>query len=64
LGASGTPLSHEQKKRDFELKLCHKCHQPGHQMKQCPLNKKKGGNVVALASGSTPKEDEMSEEDF
>jgi hypothetical protein len=33
-------------------------------MKQCPLNKKKGGKVVALASGSTPKEDEMSEEDF
>jgi hypothetical protein len=29
LGASGTPFTEEQKKRDFELKLCHKCHQPG-----------------------------------
>jgi hypothetical protein len=40
------------------------CHQPGHQMKQCPLNKKKGGKVAAVASGSAPEEDEMSEEDF
>jgi hypothetical protein len=30
-GASVAPLSNEQKKRDFELKLCHKCHQPDHQ---------------------------------
>jgi hypothetical protein len=60
LGACGTPLTDEQKKRDFELKLCHKCHQ----LKQCPLNKKKGGKVAAVASGSAPKEDEMSEEDF
>jgi hypothetical protein len=64
LGASGTPLTEEQKKRDFELKLCHKCHQPGQQMKQCPLNKKKGGKVAAVASGSAPKEDGSSEEDF
>jgi hypothetical protein len=64
LGASGTPLTEEQKKRDFELKLCHKCHQHGHQMKQCPLNKKKGGKVAAVASGSAPKKDKMSEEDF
>jgi hypothetical protein len=26
LGASGNPLTKEQKKKDFELKLCHKCH--------------------------------------
>jgi hypothetical protein len=26
LGANGTPLTEEQKKKDFELKLCHKCH--------------------------------------
>jgi hypothetical protein len=64
LGASGTSLSDEQKKRDFELKLCHKCHQPDHQMKQCPLNKKKGGKAAAVASGSAPQEDEMFEEDF
>jgi hypothetical protein len=64
LGASGTPLTEEQKKRDFELKLCHKCHQLGHKMRQCPLNKKKGGKVAAVASGSSPKEDDASEEDF
>jgi hypothetical protein len=64
LGAGGTPLTEEQKKRDFELKLCHKCHQSGHQMRQCPYNKKKGGKAAAVASGSAPKEDDASEEDF
>jgi hypothetical protein len=64
LSASGTPLTEEQKKRDFKLKLCHKCHQPGHQMRQLPLTKKKGGKVAAVASGSAPKEDDASEEDF
>jgi hypothetical protein len=34
VGASVAPLLDEQRKRDFELKLCHKCHQPGHQAKQ------------------------------
>jgi hypothetical protein len=64
LGASGTPLTKEQKKRDFEMNLCHKGHQIGHQMRLCPLNKKKGGKVAAVASGSAPKEDDASEEDF
>jgi hypothetical protein len=64
LGANGTSLTEEPKKKDFELKLFHKCHQPGHQMRQCPLNKKKGGKVAAIASGSAPQEDNVSEEDF
>jgi hypothetical protein len=64
LDANGTPLTKEQKKRDFELKLCHKCHQAGHQMRQCSLNKKKGGKIAAVASGSAPKEDDAPEEDF
>jgi hypothetical protein len=29
-----------------------------------PSNKKKGGKVAAVASGSAPEMDEMSEEDF
>jgi hypothetical protein len=64
VGASGTPLTEEQKKKDFELKLCHKCHQPGHQIRQCPLNKKKGGKVAAVAGESAPQEDVVSKEDF
>jgi hypothetical protein len=64
LGASGTPLFDEQKKREFELKLCHKCHQHGHQMKQCPLNEKSQGGKVAAVSGSAPQENELLEEDF
>jgi hypothetical protein len=64
LSASGTPLTEEQKKKDFELKLCHKCHQPGHQIRQCPLDKKKGGKVSVVASGNAPQEDDVSEEDF
>jgi hypothetical protein len=63
LGADGTPLTEEQKKK-FELKLCHKCHQPGHQMSQCPLYKKKVENVAAVANGSAPNKDGMFEEDF
>jgi hypothetical protein len=33
-------------------------------MRQCPLNKKKGRKVAAVAGGSAPKEDDASEEDF
>jgi hypothetical protein len=60
LGASGS-LFEEQMKKDMELKLCHKCHKPGHQARQCPLNKSK--SKVAAASGSAPPDD-MLEEDF
>jgi hypothetical protein len=61
LSASGG-LSDEQHKKDMAEKLCHKCHQPGHQARQCPLNKKKGDKVAA-ASGSAHKDD-LSEQHF
>jgi hypothetical protein len=60
-GASGTLLSDEQKKKDLEQRLNHRCHKPGYQIKQCPLNKSKG--KVAVASGSA-LQDDMSEEEF
>jgi hypothetical protein len=56
-------LTIEQKKKDFEQRLCHRCQKPGHQIKQCPLNKSKGGKVAAV-NGGAPQDDEMSEEDF
>jgi hypothetical protein len=31
-------LSDEQHKKDMVEKLCHICHEPGHQARQCPLN--------------------------
>src|SRR6476620_2649930 len=37
LGASGR-LSDEQMKKDMDKKLCHICHQPGHQQRQYPDN--------------------------
>jgi hypothetical protein len=39
LGASGK-LSDEQFQKDMAEKLCHKCHKPGHQAKNCPPSKK------------------------
>ena len=65
LGATGG-LSEEQKRIDFEKKLCHKCHQPNHQAKNCPLNRKgKAAGKVAAASGSRPDDNmESDDEDF
>jgi hypothetical protein len=58
-------LSDEQHKKDMAEKLCHICHKPGHQARQCPLNRKnqKGGKV-AVVGGNAPRKDELSEEDF
>jgi hypothetical protein len=58
-------LSDEQHKKDMAEKLCHLCHQPEHQARQCPLNRKnKKGGKVAAVSGNAPGKDELSEEDF
>jgi hypothetical protein len=57
-------LSNEQHKKDMAEKLCHICHQPGHQAMQCPLNcKNKKGGKVAAVGGNAPSKDELSEED-
>jgi hypothetical protein len=58
-------LSDEQQKKDMAKKLCHIYHQPGHQARQCPLNRKnKKGGKVAAVGGNAPGKDELSEEDF
>jgi hypothetical protein len=58
-------LSDEQHKKDMAKKLCHICHQPGHQARHCPLNRrnKKGGKVAAVGENA-PSKDKLSEEDF
>jgi hypothetical protein len=50
LGASGG-LSDEQFKKDIAEKLCHKCHKPGHQAKNCPSGRK--GKVTAASTWSS-----------
>jgi hypothetical protein len=58
-------LSDEQHKKDMAEKLCHIYHQPGHQARQCPFNRKnKKGGKVAAVGGNAPSKDELSEEDF
>jgi hypothetical protein len=59
LGASGKSF-YQQFQKDMAKKLCHKCHKPGHQAKNCPLNKK--GKVAAV--GGARLEDNMSKGDF
>jgi hypothetical protein len=58
-------LFDEQHKKDMAEKLCHICHQSGHQARQCPLKRKnKKGGKVASVGGNAPSKDELSEEDF
>jgi hypothetical protein len=58
-------LSEEQHKKDTAEKLCHIYHQPRHQARQCPLNRKnKKGGKVAAVGGNAPSKDELSKEDF
>jgi hypothetical protein len=63
--SAGAGLSNEQHKKDMAEKLCHICHQPGHQARQCLFNRKnkKGGKVAAVGENA-PSKDEMFEEDF
>jgi hypothetical protein len=58
-------LSNEQHKNDMAEKLCHICHQSGHQARQCSVNckNKKDGKVAAVV-GNAPSKDELFEEDF
>jgi hypothetical protein len=55
-------LSDKQHKKDMAETLCHIYHQPGHQTRQCPLNRKnkKGGKVAAVGENARSK-DELSE---